>query len=191
MCVCVDTYINYTYIYICVYISTSTSIPISIPIPIYIYAPVPRHLPRSLFAPQHSDHPRHGANHNFYSPRATLFFIITPARVKPNLAFTRYCFTSRLLCTIQSSVCCPLPPVLPALLQYYCTPIAQYTPPPPTPLLYAIHHTILAMAISCKGQNPIQVGGATQIGLIRTQKPRSERISCKGHVSCQEALNTY
>ena len=38
------------------------------------------------------------------------------------------------------------------LWQYYCTTIAQYTPPPPTPPFYAIHHTILVMAISCKGQ---------------------------------------
>ena len=37
-------------------------------------------------------------------------------------------------------------------LQYYCTIIAHHTPPLPTPLLYAIHLTILVMAISCKGQ---------------------------------------
>jgi len=40
----------------------------------------------------------------------------------------------------------------PTPLQYYCTPIAQYTPPPSAPLLYAKHHTILVMAISCKGE---------------------------------------
>jgi len=43
------------------------------------------------------------------------------------LAFTRYCFTSRRMCTNQSSLHCPLSPVLPALLQYYCATIAQYT----------------------------------------------------------------
>jgi len=47
----------------------------------------------------------------------------------------------------------PLPPALPALMQYYCTSYrAIYDAPPLTPLLYAIHHTILAMAIPCKGQ---------------------------------------
>jgi len=44
------------------------------------------------------------------------------------------------------------PPAKHTLLQYYCTTIAQYTPPPPTPPLNVIHHTILAMAISCNGQ---------------------------------------
>jgi len=34
------------------------------------------------------------------------------------------------------------------LLHDYC---AIY-PPPPTPLVYAVHHRILVMAISCKGQ---------------------------------------
>ena len=42
-----------------------------------------------------------------------------------------------LLCMIQSSVRYPLPSTLPALLQCCCTPIAQYTTPLPTPLLYA------------------------------------------------------
>ena len=54
------------------------------------------------------------------------------------LDFTRYCFTSRLLRTNQSSVHCPLSPVLPALLQYYHTSIAQYTTPPTTSRVYAI-----------------------------------------------------
>ena len=47
----------------------------------------------------------------------------------------------------------PPTPAMPTLLQYYCTTIVQYTPPPPpTALLYAILHTILGLAISCKGQ---------------------------------------
>jgi len=93
--------------------------------------------------------------HRHRHPRDSLF--------SPGLAFTRYGFTSRLLCTNQSSVYCPLPPVSSALLQYYCTAIAQHgmlTPPPPVPPqfqyfyrflpqktdpppppLYALHHT--------------------------------------------------
>jgi len=50
--------------------------------------------------------------------------------VSPNLAFTRYSFTSSRLCTSQSSFHSSGPPALPALLQYYCTSIAQYTTPP-------------------------------------------------------------
>ena len=41
-------------------------------------------------------------------------------------AFTRYSFTSKLLCTSESSFSCPSPSALPTLLQYKCTPIAQY-----------------------------------------------------------------
>ena len=67
------------------------------------------------------------------------------------LVFTRYWFTSICVCTNQSSVLSSGPPALPTLLQYYCTSIGQYTTPHPNPLVYAIHHTILAMAISCKG----------------------------------------
>ena len=47
-----------------------------------------------------------------------------------NLTFTRYCFTSSRLCTSQSSFHSSGPPALLTLLQYYCTAIGQYTPPP-------------------------------------------------------------
>ena len=43
----------------------------------------------------------------------------------------------------------PLDLQKPALLQYYCTPIAQYTPPYRPPPPDVIHQTILMMAISC------------------------------------------
>ena len=49
----------------------------------------------------------------------------------------------------------PSPPAKHTLLQYFCMTIAQYTPPPPTPPLNATHRTILAMAISCKGQEVV------------------------------------
>jgi len=44
------------------------------------------------------------------------------------------------------------PPNLQSLPYRCCTPIARYTTPRPTPPLYAIHHNVLVMAISCKGQ---------------------------------------
>jgi len=57
----------------------------------------------------------------------------------------------------------PPPPAKPTLLHYYCTTSAQYTPPP-TPPVYAMHHTILVMAISCKGQ--VRVNPRTRIVII-------------------------
>jgi len=52
----------------------------------------------------------------------------------------------------ESILFSPPPPALPTLLQYYCPIIEQYTTPPPNSCLYAIHHTLLAITISCKGQ---------------------------------------
>ena len=79
-----------------------------------------------------------------------------------SLAFTRYSYLrlhkiflpSRLLCTNQSTFCCPSPTCIAyriaILLHDYC---AVY--PPTTPILYAIHHTLLVMAVSCEGQAPV------------------------------------
>jgi len=76
------------------------------------------------------------------------------------LAFTRDSFTSRPLCTNQSSFYCPHPPVLPTRLQYFSTTIAQYA----TPLsLYATHNTLLVMAISCKGQPALVPTGVSSV----------------------------
>jgi len=86
-------------------------------------------LPASVFARRRA--------HSFHPP--------------PSSAFTRYCFTPKLYCGSLSSFYCPPPLAKPTLLQYHCTTIAQYTRPSPTPLLYATHHTISVMAISCKG----------------------------------------
>jgi len=56
------------------------------------------------------------------------------------------------MCTNWSSFYCPPPTriahTIALLLHYFC---AVYDPPP-TPLVYAIHHTIWVKAISCKGQ---------------------------------------
>ena len=75
-----------------------------------------------------------------------------PRSAGSGLAFTRYCFTLRLLRTNQSSFHVPRPPALPTLVQYYCTIIGQYTSSLSDSRLYAIHQTILAITISCKGQ---------------------------------------
>jgi len=58
----------------------------------------------------------------------------------------------------QPSVHSPRPPALPTLVQYYCTIIGQYMTPPPNSRLYAMHHTILVITISCKGQIIVPLG---------------------------------
>jgi len=50
------------------------------------------------------------------------------------LAFTRYAFASRLLCTNQSSFYCPPPPAFPTRLQYDCNTIAHYSTPLRSPV---------------------------------------------------------
>ena len=82
---------------------------------------------------------------------------------QPYLAFTRYCFTLRLLCTNQSSVYCPPPTCIPRTIAILLHVYSAVYDAPPTHLLYAIHHTILAMAISCKGHNPYI--GVNPVGL--------------------------
>jgi len=74
-----------------------------------------------------------------------------PSRAR-HLALTRHCFTSNLDGGSLYSLCCS-PPTCNAypiaiILQDLCTIYA----PPPTPPLYAIHHTILGMVILCNGQ---------------------------------------
>jgi len=66
-----------------------------------------------------------------------------------SLAFTR----SSRLCTNQPYFRPPCPPALPTLVQYYCATIGQYSTPLPTSRLYVIHHTLLVITISCKGQH--------------------------------------
>jgi len=67
------------------------------------------------------------------------------------LTFTRYCLTSRLLCTNQSTLYSPLPPASLTRLQYYMQHYCAMFDPLSTHRFHAIHHTILCMAISCKG----------------------------------------
>jgi len=68
------------------------------------------------------------------------------------LAYTKYCFTSHIL---WESIIRLLPPHLQSLP--YCNTISRLLRnirfPPPNPHLYAIHHTILVMAISCRGRS--------------------------------------
>jgi len=84
----------------------------------------------------------------------SMYWIHTPSvshGLRWILAFTRYSFTSKLLCTSQSFMCPPprcIANTIAILLHDHC---AMYDPLP-THLLYAIHHTQLVLAISCEGQ---------------------------------------
>jgi len=62
--------------------------------------------------------------------------IRTPLRISApsRLAFTRYSFTLRHLCTNQPSLYCIPPLALPTIVQYYCTAIGQHTTPHGHPL---------------------------------------------------------
>jgi len=85
----------------------------------------------------------------------------------PVLAFTRYSFASRLLCTNQSHRFIAPPPASAHTIGYHCTIITQYKIPFPTSRLYAIRHTILVITISCKGQvlsGPAQTRRARDTG---------------------------
>ena len=65
----------------------------------------------------------------------------------------------------------PKPSFLPALLQYYCTSIAQYTTPPPPPLVYAIQDTILVKTIPWNDQVGLSKpggGNVTEPGVVPT-----------------------
>jgi len=76
---------------------------------------------------------------------------LAPTHAESGSPQARHCFTSKLYCGSQSSVhpppTCNTYPIA-ILLHGHC---AIYAPPP-TPPVYATHHTILVMAISCKGQ---------------------------------------
>jgi len=68
-----------------------------------------------------------------------LFLAAWVGGVGVTLAFTRYFFASNLYFVSPSSVYFPPPPAKPTLLQYYCTSIAQYTPPPTD--IFCLCHT--------------------------------------------------
>jgi len=71
---------------------------------------------------------------------------------------------------INNPVTPPRRPALPTLVQYYCTIIGQCTTPLPTSRLYAIHHTILVIPISCEGQLTTR---ATPSAVLYTAAPHT------------------
>ena len=111
-------------------------------------------------APQRTHH-RRGGPHRGPTQNTHRRFTLEHAtrdqddKVPRPLAFTRYSFAYKLLCTNQPSYHFPRPPALPTLVQYYCTTIGQYTTPLPTCRLYTIHHTRLVITISYEGQHPL------------------------------------
>jgi len=102
----------------------------------------------------------------------------------PDLAFTRYCFTSTLYCVSQSSISCP--PHLQSLP--YCNTIARplrnTRPPPPTHYFYSVHHTVLVMAISCKGQHQTREQSSTAAAHTLRVHPTLALWCCSCRVVC-------
>jgi len=98
------------------------------------------------------------------------------AEARRALAFTRYCFTSKLYWGSQSS--CHCPPLLQSLP--YCNTIARpmrnIRPPIDLPPFNAMHHTILVMAISCKGQ----------VARCRVTTKRRRRRRCDNSISTRQ-----
>jgi len=95
-------------------------------------------------------------------------------------AFTRYCFTSKLLCGSPSSFHFPLhlhcPHTIAILLRDYYAVYDFF----PASLLSAIHHTVYAMAISCKGQGAgfrAPSLPADAVGVVCCEIPRKENSS--------------
>jgi len=98
--------------------------------------------------------------------------------------FTRYCVLfhfTKLYCGIELIILVlPPPPTsnAPTLLQYYCTPIAQYTPRHRPLHLNAIHQTILVMTISGKikgkGQAPRSCTDVAGQGSNEPKRVRAE-----------------
>jgi len=84
------------------------------------------------------------------------------------LAFTRYCFTSRLLCTNQSSLYRALSPAPPALLQYYCTSICAITTPPRPPfcMAYSIQYWQLQYRVKAKAHGTELGAGQRDLSLL-------------------------
>jgi len=77
---------------------------------------------------------------------------------------TRYCFTTRLMRTNQSSVYCLPPPALPTLLHDYFTTIAQYTIPlrPASCMPYTIQYWSWQYRVKAKS-SPRHRFGLTRI----------------------------
>ena len=89
-----------------------------------------------------------------------LLWAISAAVLGGGLAFTRYSFASRRLCTNQPPLDSPRPPALPTLCQYFCTTTAQYTTPlrPHLCMPYTIQHSWWQYHVKAKGGGWYPVG---------------------------------
>jgi len=86
-------------------------------------------------------------------------------RCTTNLAFTRLFYFEAV---VHETTMLSFPPptcIARPGVQHYCTIIGQYTTPPPDSRSYAIHHTILVITTSCKGQPPTHRWSLHEIAL--------------------------
>ena len=86
---------------------------------------------------------------------------------------------------------CPSVSALPTRKHDYCATIAPYTTPPPTPPVYAIHHSILVMAISCKGQRVSLAEGRRNRGIRRVVLDPSLHTHTYIHLSFYLSVSLY
>ena len=98
------------------------------------------------------------------------------------MAFTRYCFTLQLLFRNQSvpAHTCTARTIA-ILLHVFCARYDASTRPPP---FYAIHYTILVIAISCRGQLTMFVVFFLRPSALRRDTP-SRRCSESTAASCR------
>jgi len=108
------------------------------------------------------------------APVFELLLVTVPeATIAPGIGLYKICVYFKACVHERIILFFPSPSALPTLLHDYCTTIAQYTPPPLTPLLYAIHRTKLVLAIFCKGQSRkySQCARATPLALSLCSPP--------------------
>ena len=147
MCVCIYIYI---YIYVCVYIYIYTIW--------YRYGQIDRQIERQIWTYIYI-----WLLTTYVRNRSTGY---NPVCVPPTsgcIAFSLYKILSHFKDLLWVSIILVLPP---PICKAYPIAIPQHDhcaihARPPTPSLFAIHHTQLVMAISCKGQHSMQVFSCT------------------------------
>ena len=127
--IALDSLLLYTYLYFYTYTYISMAIAIGI---------------QNFLPPPQCAVPRQGGHRQLIGPQA-----------RDHLAFTRYSFVVTWGCVAvvhEPTILSFPPPTSTCIVQYSRTIIGQYTTPLPNSRLYTIHHAILVITISCKGQ---------------------------------------
>ena len=113
-------------------------------LPVYLYKHVLgyQRRQRPIFCSPHT------GDIHIYIYISTYLSILLPIYLR---AYTQYCFAPGLLCKIYANLCTPTLCLAPPPVIIHT--IAQYNDPPNPLLLQYIYYTLLATAVSCKGQD--------------------------------------